>query len=126
MLLDTSVWIEFFKGSMIGEKVWEVLRSHGCYTSVASLAEVTSWCIKNNKDATTAVGRIKKMSKVLPLTEEIAQIAGKIHTNRRKIVSKWGMIDAMVYATARFYSQQVLTKDVQFEGLENAIVLDNL
>ena len=124
----TQAQLEYRKTARLpvfqGEKVWEILRSQECYTSITTLAEIVDWCIKNNKDSVVAVERVKKMSKIIALTEEMAQLAGRIHAHRRKTVSKWGMVDSMIYATARICSLNVITKDLHFKGLEGIQLIE--
>jgi len=42
MLLDTSVWIEFFQGTEKSKKVEDILKTEENFTSIVTLAEVVN------------------------------------------------------------------------------------
>lgn len=123
MLLDSYAWIEFFQGSEKGEKVGHFLESIKCFTSIVTLSEVMEWCLKNNRDHRDRIERIKKFSKILNLNEEIVELAGKINFYNKKKVKGWGMLDSLIYASARLYNLKVLTGDKHFIELEGVEML---
>lgn len=122
MLLDIYAWIEYFLGSEKGKKVEEFLREE-CSTSIVSLAEMSEWCFKNNKNFKERLEIIKRFSKILALNEIVVFAAGKINFEHKKIIRNWGMVDSLVYATAKFYDIKILTGDKHFQNLENVIML---
>ena len=121
MLLDTYTWIEHFKGSEKGEIVDNIVLKEECYTSILSLAEVAEWCLKNKLDMNYYVNIIKKLSKILELTEEIILPGAIINFECKKSIKNWGIIDSLIYATARFYNLKILTGDKHFENLEHVV-----
>ncbi|MAH47806.1 hypothetical protein CMI37_18435 [Candidatus Pacearchaeota archaeon] len=123
MLLDSYAWIEFFQGSERGEKVWNILNSIECCTSIVSISEIIEWCLRNNIDYKDRISRIKKMSKILSLDEQIVLLAGRINFYNKKKIKNWGMLDSLIYATARLYGLKVLTGDKHFFGLEDVEML---
>jgi len=125
MLLDTSVWIEFFQGTEKSKKVEDILKTEENFTSIVTLAEVVNWCFKNNiqdkiKDY---IEGIKNGSTILGLNEPIVILAGKINYERKRIEKNWGIMDSIILATAQIYNLKVLTKDSQFKDLPNVEIL---
>lgn len=125
MLLDSSAWIEFFKGTGKSERVGDALKSEESYTCIITIAEVVEWCLKNNLE-----GRISEYlegiingSTILDLNKQIVTIAGKLNHERKKAVKNWGMMDSLILSTALFYNLKVLTKDSQFKDLLNVELL---
>lgn len=119
MLLDTSAWIEFFIGSAKGKRVRQVLGEEDCYTSIVSLAEVTNWALKENKEVSPLIGAIKQLSNVIGLDEDITVLAGELNFERKKIIKKWGMLDSFILATGSIYGLKIITKDSDFIDLPN-------
>jgi predicted nucleic acid-binding protein len=125
MLLDTSVWIEFFQGAEKSKRVEDILKTEENFTSIITFAEVVNWCLKNNiqdkiKDY---IEGIKNGSTILGLNEPIVILAGKINYERKRIEKDWGMMDSIILATAQIYNLKVLTKDSQFKDLPNVEIL---
>jgi predicted nucleic acid-binding protein len=125
MLLDTSVWIEFFQGAEKSKRVEDILKTEENFTGIITFAEVVNWCLKNNiqdkiKDY---IEGIKNGSTILGLNEPIVILAGKINYERKRIEKDWGMMDSIILATAQIYNLKVLTKDSQFKDLPNVEIL---
>lgn len=125
MLLDSSAWIEFFKGTEKSKRVEEVLKSEDNHTCIVTIAEVINWCLKNNLEIKLHeyVDGILKGSTVLDLNMQIITAAGRINYERKKNVKNWGMIDSMILATSLFYDLKILAKDPQFKDLPNVELL---
>ncbi len=123
MLLDTSAWIEFFIGSAKGKRVKEVLDKDDCYTSIVSLAEVTNWALKENREVHYLISTIKQLSNVMELDEDITVLAGKLNFERKKIIKKWGMLDSFILASGSIYGLEIITKDGDFRDLQEVEIL---
>jgi predicted nucleic acid-binding protein len=120
MLLDTSAWIEFFRGTPEGKYVAEVLHTEDCYTSIVTLAELSHWALKEKQDISLLISIVKQLSVVINLDNYIAILAGQLNFERKKIVKKWGMLDSFVLATGRTYNLTILAKDGDFDNLFDA------
>ena len=105
------------------KKVERVIGGSECFTSIVSIAEIVEWCLRNNRDYEDRIERIKALSKILNLNNEITKLAGKINFKHKKIIKDWGMMDSLIYATAKLYGLKVLTGDEHFRNLENAVML---
>ena len=127
MLIDTSAWIEYFMGTREGEKVRDVVESDRVlYTSPVIISEVLSKSIRTDglEKGKERAEFIAERCVVVPIDEEIGLLAGKIHGEMKTKDKSFGMIDAIILATARHKKIKVLTKGRHFEGLEEAVMLE--
>lgn len=120
MLLDTSAWVEFFIGNARGRRVREVLRKEPCYTCIVSIAEAANWALKEKRDPKLLLGIIEKLSIVINMDRDLSALAGKLNFNRKQRNKKWGMLDSFILATGLSYGLKILTKDSDFEDVENS------
>jgi predicted nucleic acid-binding protein len=126
MLIDTSAWIEYFMGTKEGERVRDVVESDSVlYTSPVVISEVLSKSIRTDglEKGKERVEFIVERCVVVPIDEEIGFLAGKIHGEMKARDKSFGMMDAIILATARDRKIKVLTKDRHFEGVEEAVML---
>ncbi len=123
MLLDASAWIEFFLATEKGKAVRTVLREEACYTSVATVAEVANWALREERSAMAAINEVQNLSRILGVTTSMAALAGRLNFERKKANKKWGMMDSFVLATGSVYNMKILTKDPDFEDLPNVQML---
>lgn len=123
MLLDTPAWIEFFIKSREGEGVNEILKNENCYTAITSIAEVSNWAAKENKDPEELISYVKTLSQIIDLTETISAKAGELNLRRKAVEKNWGMLDSFILATAQIYNLKTLTKDRHFKDLPDVELL---
>ncbi len=123
MLLDTYAWVEFFLGTEKGAVVKRILEKEKCFTSIVSIAEIIHWCLRNNLEETNFINVVERLSVVLNLNKEIVVFGGKINFHNKIKIKNWGMIDSLIYSTARFYNLIVLTGDSHFKNLEGTEML---
>ncbi|MFA4820142.1 MAG: PIN domain-containing protein [Candidatus Aenigmatarchaeota archaeon] len=124
MLLDTSCWIEYFKGTGKGEKLKERMENQEVfYTCPITIAEISVWCHKNNKLPKDFITSIKKLSVMMDMSEDILAESGRIYHEERKRNGKIGLIDCMIYATAQMHELVLLTKDTDFKNLKDVKIL---
>lgn len=122
-ILDTSAWIEFFMRSDEGTKVKKHLEEGNCYTSIASVAEISNWATKENMDGKRLMRYVADLSRMLGLTMEISFLAGELNFQRKKTEENWGMMDSFVLASSKINNLKILTKDSHFKDLPNAEIL---
>ena len=124
MLFDTYAWIGLFTGSDEGRKVGELIKSEAkIYTSILSLAEIAVWCLRNQRNVEERLDIVKKYSEILDLNEKIAETGGRINFETRKTVKDFGMMDALIYSSARIYGLKLVTGDEHFKNLEDVMML---
>ena len=123
MMLDTSAWIELFQKSAEGKRVAEILNSEECHTSMATLAEICDWAIRNKRDPEPMIRDVHGSAEVVPLEEQIVILAGELNPARKAKAKNWGMMDSFILATGQMYGLMILTKDSHFKDLENVEML---
>ncbi|MEK6892584.1 MAG: PIN domain-containing protein [Nanoarchaeota archaeon] len=117
-LLDSSIWLGYF---LYGEFSEIIEKEDFLYLSVLSLFEVQKKLNKTSlrkEDIEKGVLLMRGKSIILDLTEEIADKAVDI-----SIEKDMPSIDSMIYATSLSKNMKVYTKDNDFRGLTNAVVL---
>ena len=124
-LLDSSAWIEYFSGTPIGEKVKSILEGEdtAIVTCMLSIAEISDKFSKENEKFDRSLAFIKSISPVVNLTLNSCSEAGKLKAQRRKTKKEFGLVDAIIYLTAKENSCILLTKDDDFENMDDAILL---
>ena len=124
MFFDTSAWVELFKGSTQGERVKKYITSEVCFTSALSLAEITSWALRNKKDADYYLSIVREGTTITELSQKLFETAGKVHAQHKKAQPNFGMIDAILYVSAQKENETLLTTDHHFQGLKNVEMLE--
>jgi predicted nucleic acid-binding protein len=119
-VLDSSLWVAYFAGE---QSVKQLIEQGGLITSTMVIAELADLFERNNLLFEKELLFIKSTSKIVPLTTEIALLSAKIKTNQRKKKNKFGLADAIVYATAIVHDAELITKDKDFEGLQQVVFL---
>ena len=103
MLIDSFAWIEYFMGTEMGEEVKEVVESgEQLYTSPIVIAEIYSKSLRTDGRAEERRDFIVKRCASIPIEEEIAVEAAKIHAEAKKTMNDFGLADAFVLASARY------------------------
>ena len=122
MLLDTYAWIEFFIGSEKGNVVNKILKNNICYTSAISIAEISEWVERGNYDRKKIFSDVESFSTIIDLDGSILESAGIIKVKKRQKIKDFGMVDAIILATAKQHDMQIVTGDRHFKD-ENIVAL---
>ena len=123
VLIDSWAWIEYFKGSKVGEKARKYIEGkEKAIISAINIAEVYRWILRfyDEKIAKEKINVMKERCFIIPVDEEIAIMAAKI---RHK--EKLGLGDAIIYATAKKENAFILTGDDDFRDKENVIFIEH-
>ena len=124
MLLDTSCWVEYFKGTEKGKRLKELMEKQEVfYTCPITIAEISVWCLKNNKPSQDIIASIKKLSVMLDMSDDILVESGRIYYEERKKNGKIGLIDCIIYATSQTHGLILITKDMDFKNMKDVKVL---
>jgi len=124
MLIDTSVWIEYFKGTKLGLKLKDKIESGQLlFINPLIIAELTQWSEKNSLDTKKILEFVYANCKVLNLSNDILEFAGKNYNTLRQIKTKIGLIDVIIYVSAIINNLVLLTKDYDFNGLTGVELL---
>lgn len=122
MLLDTFAWIEFFKGTVKGQKVKEILADNPCFTSAISIAELSEWVEKEKLGRKHVFHTVKNLSAIIELSQEELEFAGILKLEKRKTAKDFGIIDAIILAVSKNRKLKLVTGDRHFQG-ENVLML---
>lgn len=117
ILVDSWAWIEYFKGTSSGKAITGIVENESAYTSSISLAEISAWFYKNNKNPEKAIENIKVNSSIIFLEEAILVESGRRYVELRNHKKDIGLIDAIIYTTARMHGLDLLTGDADFRDL---------
>ncbi len=123
IILDASAWIEYFQDTPHAVKIEEYLQKNECITLSISLAEVTAKALLAGKNPDEAIRGIQVLSRIMPADEELALSAAQIYSKKRKTHTKFSLSDAFLVALAQKIEAKILTKDSDFVGFREAIIL---
>ncbi len=120
-VLDTYAWVEYFQGSHIGEKVRKIIETKNCITPTIVVAELADkYGRENYAYFESDMEFIETNSILAELDNRIAKNAGKIkHAVRKQHGTNFGLVDAIIMATALSLEAKVLTGDYHFKQLKN-------
>lgn len=125
ILIDSYAWIEFFLGSPKGKKVKDTLDRGDCSTPLIVIAELAAkYASQAPTQWSSRLEFIQEKTEILPLTLEIASEAGRTRQKMREERDRFGLADAIIYETAKFFDHSILTGDPHFKGLPRVIFLD--
>ncbi|MBI2654319.1 PIN domain-containing protein [Candidatus Woesearchaeota archaeon] len=122
-VLDAFAWVEYFLGSKRGEKVKGFIEINKCITPTIVIAELSAKYSGDEIDFKNKLKFIKFNTKVMVLSDEIAEAAGKIRINQRKIKKDFGLVDSIIYATALSIHAKVLSGDPHFQDIQETIMI---
>lgn len=123
-VIDAYAWIEYLIGSKAGEKVKSVLEGENneIHTCAVSVAEVVSKTAREGRDFEAAYNILLSNSQVFNV-DEVSKEAGVLHSEMRKTKKDFGLADAYVLAVARRTDSKVLTGDLHFKSVKEAIFI---
>jgi len=124
-VIDASAWVEYLIGSRAGEKVRSVLDAENSeiYTCAVTVAEVVSKTAREGQDFEVAYDVLTSNSQVVCVDEGISKDAGLLHSKMRETEKEFGLADAYLLAIARKLGAMVLTGDLHFKGVREAVFI---
>jgi len=127
MFLDTSIIIEIFrhdKNSKTFQEIYSYIKDEPIFISLIQIGEISDWCLKNHIDPEKRITKLKQILNVIPLNEKICYDAAHIkYTIRKRGVTKFGLLDGIVLASARLINQRLLTMDNDFRTISDAVFI---
>jgi predicted nucleic acid-binding protein len=118
-VIDTWVWVEYWRGSEAMKK-W-IENESPLFTSTITHTEVVRFFIAGGQNEATiriCLDDIRARSSILPVDEDIAVVAG--HLKKREVA---GIADSIILATARNGDHKIVTGDPHFREIPDAIYL---
>ena len=124
-MVDAWAWVEYLVGSEQGAKLNKILDESGneIYTCAITLAEVISKVARENRDVEAAYSMLSSNSQLVNIDKELSLEAGLLHCEIRKTLKDFGLADAYVLATARKLNAKVLTGDLHFKNIKDAVMI---
>ncbi len=124
-VIDAYAWIEYFIESNKGKKVKEIveLQDNEIFTSVITIAEVSSIGAREKRDVELGNKTLLSLSNVYFINLELAKEAGILHAEIRKKIKDFGLADIFVLLTARKLGAKILTGNPHFKRFKEAILI---
>jgi len=123
IILDASAWIEYLSDSSFAEHIERHISHSDCFTLTITLAEIVAKLIRDLRDIKEPILAIQTISHLVSPDQELAINTAQIYAARRKTHPKIALSDAFIIAFARREGAKILTKDTDFAGLPEAILL---
>lgn len=120
IVVDSSGWLEFLTDGPLAVQYAARLRQPATViTPTIVVYEVYKHAkrLRGEEAAMDAVAAMQK-TRIVPLTNELALVAADL-----SLEHKLPMADAIVLATARHHDAQVITSDVDFEGVPGVVYI---
>jgi predicted nucleic acid-binding protein len=128
-VIDSYVWIEYFRGTKRGEIAKNYIEIENSATPTIVIAELSRKLLyevlakrETMEGRENKLNFIKTSTLVIELNEEIAILAGEIDIERKKLIKGWGMADSIILATARIKGAKIVTGDQHFKDLKNNVI----
>jgi predicted nucleic acid-binding protein len=122
-LIDTWAWLEYFAGSK-RESLRHLVEGPGVATSILSIGELADVYARDGSPGLEdRIRFIKSRGSLLTVTEPILRRAAVTKWTQRRNGKGLGLIDAVIYETARDHGLEVVTGDPGFEGLPGVQII---
>jgi predicted nucleic acid-binding protein len=123
-VIDAYAWIEYLDGSEAGRKVGALIEENDeTYTCAMTIAEVVSKVARKGKNVKVAYDVLLSNSEIVDVDEELSLEAGLLHFEMRKTLKDFGLADAYVLATAKKLKSKILTGDLHFKNVKEAVLI---
>ena len=122
-ILDSSAWMEYFKGSKKGEKLREIVENNAIATSIIAVAELADKFSRDEKSFQNHLLFIQSKAAILPSSIPITLEAATIKQEQRKKKPKFGLADALQFATAQDKEALFVTTDNDFVEMKGVLLV---
>ena len=119
--IDTSAWIEYFNGS--NKKISDIIENSATGTPLIVIAELSDKFCREKIDFREYFNFINSKSKLLQLSLNVCMTAGQLKTKMRKERQSFGLSDALIYLTSIENGSVLVTKDLDFTGMDKIILI---
>ena len=119
MLVDTDVMIDFLRGRAEAIEFLE-LQIENLHVSVVTIAELYQGVREGHERSKLATTLSAMMA--LPLTEEIAELAGLFRRDFRAKIG-CGLADCMIAATASYHGLSLATLNAKHFGMLSDVIV---
>lgn len=124
-LLDTWALVEFYEGTEIGERIYSLIEGEeSVFTPIVSIAELSdnyhNGNFKTDHNWKQIERYIEANTQIINLNSNIGSEAGKIKAQERQEKPQFGLMDALILATAKQNNLVLLTGDPHLTDKEIA------
>ncbi len=125
-VIDAWAWVEYLIGSEHGAKLNKIFdeNNNEVYTCAITLGEIISKVAREKRDIEAASSIVCSNSQIVNVDKELSLQAGLLHCEMRKTLKDFGLADAYVLATARRLNAKVLTGDLHFKNIKDAVMIE--
>ena len=122
--IESSAWVEYFSGSVIGEKIKDLIETEEIATSIIAVAELADKFERDARQFHQYLLFIQSRAAILPISIKITLTSAKLKKQFRKKHKKFGLADALHLATAQSAQAILITKDRGFSSAEDVMILE--
>lgn len=122
-VIDSFAWLEYFAGSPAGLKAMPFIESGKSITPTIVIAELSEKYRGEKLSFKADLDFIAAKTRIVTLDSEIAEEAGVLSHDRKRLVKRWGLADSIILATARKHKGKVITGDEHFRDLVDEAVM---
>ena len=130
-VMDTSAWIEFFRGSLEGEQIKEYLfpepmEIEPTITPTLVITEMRSAYVRDGKEDQffEDIEEIRGLGKIYDLLEEsLSILAGEKHARTHSRQNQISYVDCILWTIAEALDMKVLSTDKHFKSCPCAIYI---
>ena len=125
-IVDSFAWVEYFRGTDAGRVVADEIEASAVGTPLVVVAELRDKYVREHlPDWSRDLAFIKEMTVLVPEDELIAVRAGEMKNRMRTEGRRdFGLIDGIIYETAREADAILVTGDTHFRGVRGVRFLD--
>lgn len=125
-VLDSFAWVEYFRGTEAGRVVASELEADLVGTPLIVVAELRDKYVRERiRDWPKDLAFLKAVSDLLPEDETIAVRAAETKNRMRAEGRKdFGLVDGIIYETARSVGASLVTGDSHFRGVDGVRFLE--
>jgi predicted nucleic acid-binding protein len=129
-VIDTYAWIEYFKGTSLGQAARQYIEGDSAATPSIVILELERSLLRDiaegnetREGAKKKTEYVRSVTSIIDLTYDSAIKAAQTDREMRKKIKNWGMADSIVLATARQLGAKVVTGDEYFRGMKEAVMI---
>ena len=124
-VMDAYAWIEYFDGSIAGEKVRKIIEDpeNIIHTNIVTLAELSSHFARKNSPFREARAIILSLSAVYLIDLMFVEEVGKIHAEIKPKHKHMGLADVFVLLTAKRLKAKIVTGDEDFRDFPETVMI---
>ena len=124
-ILDTWAWVEYFEGSIKGEKVKHIIedQKNEIIINIVNVSELVSVVDRKNFDSEKLLSIVFSICSVFSGDNAFSIYVGKRHAEIKSKIKDFGLLDAFILCTAEKINAKIVTGDPHFKNMKNVIML---